>query len=276
MVTSGDGTTLDVLSFGADPGLVLVPGNNRRAHHYTELARELAGTVPVHVVERRGRGASGPRGADYSVETEVDDVLAVLADTGSEMLFGHSYGGLIALHVGLRRRLALISAYEPGIMISADSGAGFGAGWLPEFTRLVDAGRPVAATATFLRGSGLVPVPPSTPAVAFRALALLLMRGPNGAQNRALVPTLPAELAEIARLESDGSRYAVVDSPVVLLGGSKTPAYVTRSLTVLPGLLPDCRAELIEGLDHIAPDENAPTVVAEHLRRHLAPAATNR
>jgi pimeloyl-ACP methyl ester carboxylesterase len=268
-VRSADGTALDVLSSAEGPGLVVVPGNNRRAHHYAALARELSSTLPVHVVERRGRGASGPRGAHYDIGTEVADVRAVLARTGSTMLFGHSYGGLVALHVGLEQRLSLLCAYEPGAMITG-AGAPFGAGWLPEFTRLVEAGRPAAAMAVFLRGAGLVPVPPSTPAVAFRVLAAVLMRGPNGAENRALLPTLPAELAEIARLESDGRRYAAVDSPTVLLGGTRTPEYVTRAVSVLPGLMPDARGELIEGLDHIAPDENAPAVVAAHLRTHLA------
>jgi pimeloyl-ACP methyl ester carboxylesterase len=261
---------IDVLSTADGPGLVVVPGNNRRAHHYAALARELAPTLPVHVVERRGRGASAPRGAHYDIDTEVADVRAVLARTGSSLLFGHSYGGLVALHVGLVQRLSLIAAYEPGVMIDAR----FGAGWLPEFTRLVDAGRPVAATATFLRGSGLVPVPPSTPAIAYRVLALALVRGPNGAENRALLATMPAELAEIARLESDGSRYAGVDSPTVLLGGARTPEYVTRAVRLLPTLMPNARGELIAGLDHIAPDENAPATVAAHLRAAL-PSRTN-
>jgi pimeloyl-ACP methyl ester carboxylesterase len=265
-VTSADGATIDVLSWGDGPGLVVVPGNNRLARHYAALARELAPTLPVHVVERRGRGASGPRGPHYDIGTEVADVRAVLAGTGSSMLFGHSYGGLVALHVGLEQRLTLITAYEPGVMI----GAGFGAGWLAEFTGLVAAGRPVAATAVFLRGAGLVPLPEGTPAVAFRLLALLLMRGPNGATNRALLPTVPAELAEIARLESDGRRYAAVDSPTVLLGGSKSPDHVTRAVSLLPTIMPNARGELVEGLDHIAPDENAPAAVAAHLRGHLA------
>ncbi len=271
---SADGTTISVLSFGQGPGLVVVPGNNRRAHHYAALAQDLAATLPVHVVERWGRGESGPRGPGYGIGAEVADVRAVLVRTGSSMLFGHSYGGLVALHVGLAQRLSLITAYEPGMMIRTGAGPGFGASWLGEFTRLVQAGRDVAAMAVFLRGAGLVPIPSSAPKVVFRMLALLLLRGPNGAENRALIPTLPAELAEIARLESDGGRYAAVDSPTVLLGGSRTPEYITRSLAVLARTMPDARAELIEGLDHIAPDENAPAAVAERLREHLTARAT--
>ncbi|BCJ39814.1 hypothetical protein GCM10010168_26740 [Actinoplanes ianthinogenes] len=49
------------LSFGDGPGLVVVPGNNRRAHHYTKLAELLQYDYRVTVIERRGRGASGPQ-----------------------------------------------------------------------------------------------------------------------------------------------------------------------------------------------------------------------
>ena len=106
MIAARDGAPIGVQSFGAGPGIVVIPGNNRRAHHYEGLARGLAGAHTVHVIERRGRGVSGPRGTSYSVETEVDDVLAVMEDTGAQMVFGHSYGGLVALHgwrAGVRR-----------------------------------------------------------------------------------------------------------------------------------------------------------------------------
>jgi pimeloyl-ACP methyl ester carboxylesterase len=257
---------IDVLSFGDGPGLVVLPGNFRRAHHYATLARALAETGPVHVVERRGRGASGPRRPGYTVEHEVDDVLEVLDRTGSSRLFGHSYGGLIALHAGLRRPLDLITAYEPGVMFADE----LDWPWLPEFTRLVAAGRQVAAMTVFLRGAGLTPIPASAPTIAFRLLALLLCRTPGSAENRELIPTMPAELAEIARLASDGARYAAVGSPTVLLGGTRSPAYVTRSLAELPRIMPNARGVLVDGLEHNAPDESAPDEVARVLLAELS------
>jgi pimeloyl-ACP methyl ester carboxylesterase len=112
--TSTDQTSISFLSTGQGPALVVIPGNNRRAHHYEALARDLAATHTVHVIDRRGRGLSGPQGPDYSIDQEVDDALAVVDQTGAELAFGHSYGGLIALHVALRRRLAALTVYEPG------------------------------------------------------------------------------------------------------------------------------------------------------------------
>jgi pimeloyl-ACP methyl ester carboxylesterase len=47
----------------------------------------------VHVIDRRGPGASGPLGSSYSIDSECDDLEAVLVATGATHVFGHSYGG---------------------------------------------------------------------------------------------------------------------------------------------------------------------------------------
>jgi pimeloyl-ACP methyl ester carboxylesterase len=258
---SQDGTKISFLSAGRGPGLVVIPGNNRRAHHYQALAQALSDTYMVHVIDRRGRGLSGPQGPDYSVEAEADDALAVMDRTGSQMIFGHSYGGLIALHVGLRRKVSALMAYEPGVSI----GRGFPSSWLPSFTRLLDEGKHTAAMTTFLKATRLAPVG-DAPTPVFRALAFLLLRGADGRETRAMMPTTPAEMSEIFRLDSDGSRYAGVDSPTLLLGGEKTPAYLADVLPRLARVMPDARQVILPGLDHNAPDLNAPDVVAEQIR----------
>ncbi|MFI6599393.1 alpha/beta fold hydrolase [Nonomuraea sp. NPDC050536] len=260
-VTSRDGATIAALSVGQGPGLVVIPGNNRRAHHYQALAQELSGAHSVHVIERRGRGQSDPQGPDYSVETEVDDALAVMDHTGAGLVFGHSYGGLIALHLGLRRRVAALVVYEPGVSI----GGSFPAHWLPSFTRLLEEGRHAAAMAVFLKATRLTPIG-DAPTPVFRALAFMLLRGADGRDTRAMMATTPAEIREIIRLDSDGARYASVDSPTLLLGGDKSPDYLTRVLPYLGHIMPDARHEILPGLDHNAPDLNAPAVIAERFR----------
>jgi pimeloyl-ACP methyl ester carboxylesterase len=256
-VVAGDGAPVGVLSTGAGPGIVVVPGNNRRAHHYEGLARGLAGAQTVHVVERRGRGASGARGASYGVETEVDDVLAVMEHTGARMVFGHSYGGLVALHVGLRQPLDALFVYEPAVSIDGS----FDASWLSTFTRQLEAGRRTAAMATFLSGTKLLP---------FKARPLLWATSflmVRDRETRDLMPTTPAEVGEIVRLDSDGSRYAGIASRTLLLGGDKSPAYLTGVLPQLATVMPSAEYSILPGLGHNAPDENAPDAVAQQIRR---------
>jgi pimeloyl-ACP methyl ester carboxylesterase len=261
VVTSRDGTAVSFLSAGRGPGLVVIPGNNRRAHHYEALARELSGTYSVHAIDRRGRGSSGPQGPGYGIDREVDDALAVLDYTGADRVFGHSYGGLVGLHVALRRGLTALVAYDPGVSLRGS----FHGGWFPEFRALLGRGRQGAAMATFLRGTGLVPIG-DAPMLAFRALAFLMLHGSDGADTRAMMATTPAEIGELLRLDSDGSRYAAIGSPTLLLGGGRTPAYVTGVLPELARIIPAARCTILPGLDHNAPDLNAPAAIADEIR----------
>jgi hypothetical protein len=57
---------------------------------------------------------------------------------------------------------------------------------------------------------------------------------------------------------------------VLLLGGGKSRSFATtRLFDQLRATIPNSTGELIDGLDHTAPDEKAPDIVAEHVRRHL-------
>ncbi|GAA4602297.1 hypothetical protein GCM10023195_06840 [Actinoallomurus liliacearum] len=215
----------------------------------------------MRVIERRGRGRSGPQGPGYGVEAEVDDAIAVMEHTGSSLVFGHSHGGLVALHLGLRRTVAALMVYEPGVSIAGS----FDARWLPSFTHLLQNGKRVAAMATFLKGTRLTPIG-DAPTPVFRALAFLLLRGADGHDTSAMMATTPAEIGEIARLDSDGTRYAGIASPTLLMGGGKSPTYLTGVLPRLAGVIPDARHVILRGLDHNAPDLNAPHVVAEQIR----------
>jgi pimeloyl-ACP methyl ester carboxylesterase len=261
MVTSRDGTAVSFLSTGHGPGLVVIPGNNRRAHHYEALAGALSGAYCVHVIDRRGRGASGPQGPDYRLDSEVDDALAVMDHTRADKVFGHSYGGLAGLHLALRRRVAALVVYEPSVSIRGS----FEAGWLPAFVDLLGQGRHNAAMALFLKRTRLAPIG-DAPMPVFRALAYLLLHGSDGPDTRAMMATTPAEIGEVVRHDSDGGRYAEIASPTLLLGGGKSPSYLTTVLGELADIMPDARRVILRGLDHNAPDLNGPAVIADQIR----------
>src|SRR5690606_1802032 len=82
--SASDGTPLGWLSVGAGPGLVVVHGAMQSAHSQVDLARLLARHHEVHLVDRRGRGMSGPYppSADH-LRTEIEDLATVLAATGA-------------------------------------------------------------------------------------------------------------------------------------------------------------------------------------------------
>lgn len=94
---SRDGTAISYQTFGLGEGVIVLGGAWRSGRDYLRFARTLSQSFAVHVVDRRGRGDSGPQDEGYDIERELEDLAAVQAHTEAAAVFGHSYGGLIAL-----------------------------------------------------------------------------------------------------------------------------------------------------------------------------------
>ncbi len=263
-VTSDDGTSIAYRTVGADgPGVIVLSGALSRGQDYLPLAETLAHSSRVHVVDRRGRGDSGPQGYRYGIEREVEDLLAVQAATGARAVFGHSYGGLIALEAARRSDVfTAVAVYEPGISIDGS----INTQWMPRYRARLIAGDRRGAFAAMVKAghSRLGRLPDWYVRLILRAVV-------RGARWRKMEPLLEANLAEheqVARVD-DGTveRFRQITARVLLLGGSKSPPALTTSLfTELRSVIPDCTAEIIDGLDHFAPDQNAPELIADRVR----------
>ncbi len=76
-VISKDGTKIGYQSIGNGPGILFIQGSMGTIENFTQLAKELASSFTVYLVERRGRGISpkvftedycqGPQTSDTSV-----------------------------------------------------------------------------------------------------------------------------------------------------------------------------------------------------------------
>jgi hypothetical protein len=98
----------------------------------------------------------------------------------------------------------------------------------------------------------------------------------RGSRWQAMEPLLQANLAEhreVARLEGLDC-YRTVAARVLLLAGGRSPHRQTRALQLLEQELPHGRLELMDGLDHLAPDEKAPHAVAARVAAELAAAGS--
>ena len=117
-VTSRDGTRIGYRRLGDGPGLVVLHGAMESSRSHVQLAEALADTFTVYLPDRRGRGLSGPYPADYSVRTDVEDMDALLEETGAELVFGVSSGAIIWLYAALElpaiRKAAI---FEPPLLI---------------------------------------------------------------------------------------------------------------------------------------------------------------
>jgi pimeloyl-ACP methyl ester carboxylesterase len=271
-VRSSDGTPIAYASLGAGRGVIVVGGVLRAGRDYLPLARELAQSFAVHVMDRRGRGASGPQGAAYSIDKEVEDLLAVQAATGATAAFGHSYGGLVVMETARRTAVfSRIAVYEPGV----SAGGSPALGWLPRYRELLAAGDTRGAFATMVRQSGFAPGPlAKMPLWYVRAILRLAIRGRRWQEMEPLLQANLAEHEQVARLdEPTVERYSSITARVLLLGGRKSPPFITtESFDRLQRTIPDSVSEILDGLDHVAPDEKAPEIVAERVRAYLCDA----
>jgi pimeloyl-ACP methyl ester carboxylesterase len=269
IVRSKDGTAIGYETLGAGDGLLVVGGAWRTGKDYLPLARAMAPVFTVHVIDRRGRGGSGPQGVDYRIERELEDLFAVQAHTGATAVFGHSYGGLVALEAARRSKgFADVVVYEPGVSIAGS----IPLGWLARYRGLLAAGDRRGAFATMARGAGGAPrALERMPLWYVKLMLRMFIREHRWRQMDPLLETALQEHEQVAALD-DGSaeRYRSVTARVVLLGGGASRSLFTTTLfDQLTAVIPNCTSELIDGLDHLAPDEKGPGLVAERVRYHL-------
>ncbi len=257
---SADGTKIAYRTMGAGPGIIIVGGALRTSEDYLPLARTLANSCTVHLVDRRGRRASGPQGPEYSLDREADDLLAVQADTGAHLAFGHSYGGLVVLETARRstvfRRLAV---YEPGVPCEP-----FATAWMEPYRRRLAAGDPYGAFAHFIRGSGGAPA--AVTKMPYWYLRLAMKLGFRGDAWQRIQPLLEANLAEheqIAARIGHLAEYATVAVPVLILRGSRTTSVIQTQCDALRDTLGDAKLETITGLNHFGPEGKTAPAVAE-------------
>jgi pimeloyl-ACP methyl ester carboxylesterase len=149
VVASADGTEIAYRAVGKGPAVLVVPGALEVATEFDAFARELAHRFSVHTIERRGRGESGPQGDDYSIDRECEDVAALQAATDATFLFGHSFGGLIALEAARRNKaFGKVAVYEPGVSIDGS----IDMSWAPACEAQLARSQHLDAFITFARG----------------------------------------------------------------------------------------------------------------------------
>lgn len=264
---SADGTTIEYRTLGAGEPLLVIGGALRAADDYLPLGASLAETFRVHLVERRGRGASGPLGEGYALERECEDLEAVQRATGARSVFGHSYGGLIALETARRTGIfERVVVYEPGVSVDGSVPTG----WLPAYRARLDRNDRREAFAVFVRGSGHAPAMLARlPEWYTRLVLRMAVAGRRWARIEPLLSANLVEHEQVARFDGAAERWRDILATVDVLAGSRSPAGQREGLRQLVAAMPRATLHIVDGLDHNAPDEKAPAVVAREITRCL-------
>lgn len=263
-VTAPDGGSITVYSTGAGPGVVILHGGGISVREYGRLATRLADRCTVHLYNRRGRPDSPPIGDTDTVDTDLGDLAAVLRHTGADTIFGHSGGGFVALRAGLglpgagdqEVPLRRIAVYDPALCLAGRPSFDF----LTEYTDAVAAGD--NARAMTVMGRGVYPddAAAKLPFGVAMQVSRAFMLTPVGRRMVALLPTAPAEIRRIAEHDGPPSDYAGIGAQVLLVAGSRSPAYFTQNCEALAAAIPGGRSLVVKG-SHNAPNIASPAFV---------------
>jgi len=245
-VPSSDGTSIAYERHGDGPPVVLLHGSSGTRHAWDLVVPHLADEFTLVVPDRRGRGASGDADS-YDLGREVEDLRAILdAVEGDARVFGHSFGGLLALAAAEEVAFDRLVLYEPAVLVGEHRGDDLAA----RMQQRLDAGAREEAMKLCFQDAGGVPVPEQLPIwpedVNFH-LAETVVR-----ENEAV---------ESYRLPANPE----IDCPTLLLTGTESPEYLQAGIEKLATRITENTVVRLDGVGH-AGVATAPERVAEQLR----------
>ncbi|HEU4321253.1 MAG TPA: alpha/beta hydrolase [Acidimicrobiia bacterium] len=256
-IQSRDGTLIAVWVRGQGPPIVLVHGS-MSDHGYLEgLAVDLASSMTVYSVDRRGFGASED-GVAYALDREFEDVAAVVDRANRNhgtpaTLFGHSFGAGVAMGAAtLTEAVGHLVLYEPGL------GLNYPEGCIEEIETAVATGDPDRALSIIY-----------TEILQMSAAELVDRRAsPSWAQQLGTAHTVAREarVEESWRYEPD--RFAAVKAPTLFIAGAMSgPDIATATASALQAI-PGARLTTLEEHGHSA-CRTDPALVATAIRRFV-------
>ncbi len=249
---SADGTVVTCFVEGTGPPLVLVHGSTADHSRWAPLIPLLRDDFTVYSLDRRGRGASTREAAEYAIEHEGEDVLAVLADApGPAMVFGHSYGASVTLSV-LDRLSGCVAAllYEPAF--STPGHDVFIDDQLARWSATLAEGQREALLELFYRE-----------ALRFDDAAIDALRPlPMWQARIAAVHTVVREAAAVRTFTPPA---IATPFPLRFLLGDRTTPHLTASTRAAAAAVAGSELEILAGQGHVAIDA-APDLVARHVR----------
>ena len=240
---------------GEGPSLVMVHGAGSARWTFDLVRPHLERRFTVWTVDWRGRGESQD-GNPYELEREFDDVASVVRQAGpGALLFGHSYGALVAAGAATRLDgLPRLALYEPpmgGVLLDTD--------WTDRFEALVEAGQRDLAVREFMRDIG-----------GYLDEEIDAMEGtPAWAGRCAVAHTVPRELRAEHAFSLASLGVDRLEAPSLLLIGSESPAWAKRSTEAFAAAIPDVQVRSLEGHGHGAA-ASGPELLASELERFLA------
>eukprot|EP01133_Synstelium_polycarpum_P000428 gene428-510_t len=234
----------------------------------TELAEALKQRFTVVLMDRRGHGASGAQGDNYSMDKETDDLAAVAKETGARLIFAHSFGGLVTLETQLRypNTFQTMVLYEPGVSIK---GLSMPWEWVSDYQACLAADNRRGAFNVFVKAAGHAPPLAAMPYWLSNVILRMAVRGEHWEEINSSLEVNLLEHLEIQKIESSSpSRYSGISSTTTthILIGSISPPFLHQVVDQLQSTIPNTTSHVLANLTHISPNNhNAAQLVANNI-----------
>lgn len=256
-VVSADGTQIAVWRSGDGPSLLLIHGAGGSHTLFRLITLLLARHFTVSAVDRRGRGASGDANA-YSLGREFEDAVAVVNSLPEPVIvFGHSFGALVAAEAALLTGgIKALILYEggpkpPGLRVQPEL--------IERLERHIAQGEREQAVLAFVRE-----------AVSMPDEEIERLRGqPIWKELLATVDTLPREGKAVNAYGSDLARFRELQIPTLLIVGGASPSFRHEAFAAWKALFPRSSVAILPGQQHMA-IETAPELLVAEVVRFIA------
>ncbi|ETI25747.1 hypothetical protein G647_02521 [Cladophialophora carrionii CBS 160.54] len=297
---SKDGTKIAYYQIGTGPGIIILHGGMQHALSHADLATSLASHFTCYLPDRRGRGRSGGpiKHCTYTPQKEVDDVEAIHAASGAKFIFGVSSGALLTLKAARAAppsHIAKIAVFEPPWWAESEREAQMA--WIGRYEAEVERGELASAAVTAMLGAQMGPSILQSkyfPRIVLVVLTKLIMRferpvglpndnqGTNtavaqqGLSFKDLVPTFCNDIKIALDMlgEQNLRALSAIQTESLILGGTRSPAYLQRSVREIDKILPNSKRVELQGIDHGGTfnkqQGGSPEVFAQELRRFFS------
>lgn len=250
---------------GSGPDVVVVHGSGLAARDYAGLMRALDDDFTVHVYDRRGRGRSSSVAAGYGVDIEVSDLAAVMAATGASRVFGHAYGGFVALQAARTHGWESVVTYDAAVSVDGSAPDW----WIDEFQEAIADGDHGRGAALMVKGLDLVPMVSRVPMAIGTPVGRLFAASPFGRDWNTRAGATLAEVGETLRHDGPADDYAGISARTTLFVGGASGRWFRESAEAIRAVLPQGSVVALPGLGHDAP-QRPPRRLVKQLNEALA------
>jgi len=233
---------LNFARYGEGPPIIVLHGLLGSSRNWAGIARSLAETHAVYVLDARNHGES-PRSPTMSYPEMAEDVQAFIAEENlvAPVVLGHSMGGKTAMTLALDHGAAL------GGLIVADIAP---VAYRPRFMEQVDALRALDLAALDRRADADAALAQAVPEQAVRAFLLHNLVAEDGAYRwRADLDAIAANVEALAGFPDWGGDV-LYSGPTLILRGERSDYVRTKHHAEIRRLFPEAGIGMIAEAGH--------------------------